>query len=126
MQGLQKDLTQIFPGLESDATAALEPLQELKKAYQKCLSEGALAASKCLGLPFSVGDSIASAVNRLSAPRLRVALDALLLRAGVELAREDPLAQRLMSAVIRAASRSIGIAASCFAEARLGALPGTP
>lgn len=122
--GLQTDLAQVAPMALAEVSSVNELLAELRQVYKECLAEATLEASSYMGLNFNVGDSVATGLNRFSAPRLRVLLENALQRAGIQLQilREDPLACRLLEALIRAASNSMGIAASYFVEARLCAL----
>mmetsp|Transcript_11318 Transcript_11318/g.26025 ORF Transcript_11318/g.26025 Transcript_11318/m.26025 type:complete len:364 (-) Transcript_11318:26-1117(-) len=130
LQGLQNDLAQVTPlgsalAVAGEEAASMgEPLMRLRGAYQQCLAQATLEASRCIGLPMDVGDSVASAVNRSAAPKMREGLELLLQRLGIQLARlqEDANASRLLERAIQAASNSLGIAVSCFAEARLFAL----
>lgn len=122
--GLQTDLAQVAPMALAEASSVNELLAELRQVYKECLAEATLEASSYMGLNFNVGDSVATGLNRFSAPRLRVLLENALQRTGIQLQilREDPMACRLLEALIRAASNSMGIAASYFVEARLCAL----
>lgn len=106
--GLQTDLAQVAPMALAEVSSVNELLAELRQVYKECLAEATLEASSYMGLNFNVGDSVATGLNRFSAPRLRVLLENALQRAGIQLQilREDPLACRLLEALIRAASNS--------------------
>ncbi|CAE8709415.1 unnamed protein product, partial [Polarella glacialis] len=119
LQSLQEDLAEAnsVGSALAAATSQLEPerllelLYSLRASLIASLTAATSEASAWLGLRGNVGDSVAWAVNRSAAPRLRALLDAGVARSGdgVRQLREDPNASRWLESGIRAASNSIGI-----------------